>query len=499
MKTRAPIMIETRKLMNIMRCRLVLPLLAALAAGGCEDGLTDINRNPNAPEQVPANYLLAGGIWNTVVSGGSAGSHNTWTMLYHTSLWPQHVAQPVYFSEDRYTPRPGIPDQIWQNAYSSALTDLQEVKRLADEQGLPSLWSIAEIMSVYNFLLLTDLFGDVPYSEALRLDEGIQRPTYDPQAEIYPDLLRRLAEAVGRIDPAGNTSSFAQGDLIYEGDMEGWRRFGNSLRLRVAMRIADTPLGADAQQAFAAAWSAGVIDSNERMAQLAWLGTPPAVNDLFRNVVMGGRTGDFRMSNALVDTLQNRNDPRLPIYAAPSEIGGVYRGLPNGMNPASIQIGGRPSTAGDYSTIGDYFLHPAAPAVLQSYAEVLFLGAEAAARGWIADDAESFYRQAITASMRQYGIAQTAIDEYLAQPNVAYTGQASIHVQKWIALFLAGPEAFNEFRRTGMPNLQLAANASEPDFPQRIPYPPEEALYNPTGFPADVRITTPVWWSLRAR
>jgi hypothetical protein len=317
MTTPAPIMIEKRKPMNIMTRRLVLPLLAVVAAGGCDDGLTEINRNPNAPEQVPANYVLASGIWNSVVSGGSAGSHNTWTMLYHTSLWPQHVAQPVYFTEDRYTPRPGIPEQIWSNAYASALSDLLEVKRLADEQGRPNLWAIGEIMSVYNFLLLTDLFGDVPYSEALRLDEGLQQPKYDSQAEIYPDLLLRLAEAVGRIDPAGHTASFAQGDLIYEGDMEGWRRFGNSLRLRVAMRIADTPLGADARQAFAAAWSAGVIDSNDRMAQLAWLGTPPAVNDLFRNVVMGGRTGDFRMSKALVDTLQNRSDPGSPSTRRP--------------------------------------------------------------------------------------------------------------------------------------------------------------------------------------
>lgn len=478
----------------------VLPFLALMvASGGCEDGLTDVNRNPNAPEQVPPHNLLASGIWNTVVSPASAGSHNAWTMLYHTSLWPQHVAQPVYFSEDRYTPRPGIPNQIWSNAYSSALTDLQEVKQVADDQGRPNLWAIAEIMSVYNFLLVTDLFGDVPYSEALRLDAGLQRPRYDPQSEIYPDLIRRLAEAVALIDATASTATFAQGDLIYGGDMEAWRRFGNSLRLRVAMRIADTPLAADAGQAFASAWNAGVIGSNEGTAEIAWPGTPPAVGDLFRNIVMGGRTGDFRMSQALVDTLQNRDDPRLQIYAEPSEVGGVYRGLPNGMNPASIQIAGRPSTAQDYSSIGEYFLRATAPAVLMSYSEVLFLGAEAAARGWIAADAATLYRAAITASMQQYGIGQAAIDQYLQRANVAYDGLTSIHLQKWIALFLAGPEAFNEFRRTGVPDLQLAANASEPDFPQRLPYPPEESLYNPDNFPANVTITTPVWWSARAR
>jgi hypothetical protein len=133
-----------------------------------------------------------------------------------------------------------------------------------------------------------------------------------------------------------------------------------------------------------------------------------------------------------------------------------------------------------------------------SLAEVLFLGAEAAERGWITADAATLYRQAITASMEEYGIEQGAITTYLARPNVQYAGLNSIHLQKWIALFLAGPEAFNEFRRTGVPDLQLAANATLPDFPQRLLYPPEEALYNSQNFPASVTLTTPVWWSASA-
>jgi hypothetical protein len=485
--------------MSISRRSALVPSLAILlAAGGCDRGLTEINRNPNAAEEVPAHNLLASGIWNTAVSSASAGSHNTWTLLYHASLWPQHVAQPQYNTEDRYGPRYDVMRQVWDNAYASALTDLQGVQEIAGATQ-PNLWAIAEVMSVYNFLMLTDLFGAVPYSEALKLTEGIQQPKYDPQQEIYPDLLRRLGEAVGRIDVAAGAGAFAAGDLVYGGNMENWRRFANSLRLRIAMRIADTELGTQGRQAFVEAWNAGVITSVAGNAQINWPGTPPAVNDIYRTVVQGGRTEDFRVSKALVDTLQNRNDPRLAVYAKPSAIDGAFRGLPNGMVPSNIQIGGASATTAHFSAIGDRFLTATYPAVFMSYAEVLLLGAEAAARGWIAADPATLYGEGVAASLRQHGISDAEINAYLAQPVVAYSGLESIHLQKWLALFLAGPEAWNEWRRTNVPRLQISFQATEPDIPQRFPYPGEEALYNPNNVPAGVTITTPLWWSARAR
>src|SRR5690606_20169358 len=115
---------------------------------GCDRGLTDINRNPNSPEQVPVSYLLASGQWNTVVSSGSAGFHNYWTLLYHTSLWSQHVAQSYEFTQDRYAPRAGIASQIWDNAYAGAIADFEEVKTIALEEERSNLWAAAEIMQV---------------------------------------------------------------------------------------------------------------------------------------------------------------------------------------------------------------------------------------------------------------------------------------------------------------------------------------------------------------
>ncbi|HEX6909228.1 MAG TPA: SusD/RagB family nutrient-binding outer membrane lipoprotein [Longimicrobium sp.] len=477
-----------RKLNTFLRA---VPALLLLGAAGCDDGLTEINRNPNSPENVPVEFLLAAGIWDAVDSNAGVGGFGPWTMLYHTELWAQHIAQAGYNDEDRYTPRTGIPTAIWDNFYAGSLADLQRVKEIATEEEDNNLWAVAEIMSVYNFLLLTDLFGDVPYTEALSLGEGVQNPKYDTQASIYQDLIVRLRAAVTRID-AGADVDFEDGDLIYEGDMDGWARFANSLQLRVAIRMAGTSLNAAGAQAFAQAWGTGrLITSVSQQADLDWTGEQPSQNPIYEQIILGGRPGDFRVSKTLVDSLTQLGDPRLEVYANPTLTDDTYRGLPNGLTPA--QVGGTHNTSGAYSTIGDYFLQPDAPSVLMSAAEVYLLAAEAAARGWIAADPAQLYRQGITASFEQYGLAAEA-PAYLAQASVAYNGLQSIWLQKWIALYMAGTEAFTEVRRTGTPNLTPSANALLATIPARLPYPTEEGLYNPDNYPTGVEIDTPVWF-----
>jgi hypothetical protein len=260
------------------------------------------------------------------------------------------------------------------------------------------------------------------------------------------------------------------------------------------MRIADTPAATAARTAFAAAWAANRFDSFTDDADVDWTGTLPSQNSIYENIVLEGRTGDFRVSKTMIDALQSRSDPRLPLFASPAASDGAFRGLPNGFLPAEVGGG---STLSDFSTIGPALLAPDAPSVLMSYAEVLFLGAEAVTRGWIAGDAAALYRQGITASMQAYGVSQAAIDAYLARPNVAYSGVNSIYLQKWIALYLQGPEAFTEVRRTGQPALPLPHDAVIDQLPARMPYPPNEGLYNPNftedGF-ADIDYEQPLWW-----
>lgn len=466
---------------------------AALALGSvaCEDGLTEINENPNAPEDVPVGNVLLGGIWDVVANAGNRGAFGQWTQLYHAENWAQHLAQPVYNEEDRYQPRDGVPTNIWDEMYE-ALIDLAHVRDVATEQGNDDLWAVAEVMTVYGFMVLTDYFGDIPYTQALQLRDDVAFPEYDAQADIYPDLINRLEAAAGMMD-AGEVADFADYDPIYHGSMAGWQRFANSLRLRLAMRMADTPMADEAAAEFQAAWADPTMSMVEHTADVEWAGADPAANPVYEGIVLAGRTGDFRMSASLIDRLQALDDPRLDVYAEPAASDGVFRGLRNGLVPADYDLG-----ASDFSTIGADFLDPEAPSVLMSYAEVLFLGAEAAERGWISGSAETLYLEAIEASMQQYDIDQSEIDQYLAQPEVAYTGMSDIWEQKWMALFLSGPEAYTELRRVGWLDLEPAENSFLPDgeFPLRLPYPPEEALYNPDNFIdlGDDPLLVPVWW-----
>jgi hypothetical protein len=235
-------------------------------------------------------------------------------------------------------------------------------------------------------------------------------------------------------------------------------------------------------------------------AKVDWPGVAPSANPIYEAIVFAGRGGDFRLSESLVDRLASFSDPRLLIYAEPAASDGMYRGLRNGRLPG--QYTPTPMTSSDFSTIGAYFLDPFTPSVLMSYAEVLFLGAEAAELGWIPDVASVLYADGITASMEEYGVDAADIVTYLAQPVVdyatgTYTGLAAIHVQKWMSLYLAGPEAFSEMRRVDWMDLVPADNSvlAPGMFPERMPYPSEEALVNPDNFPGAVPVTTPVWWA----
>lgn len=479
--------------------------LGVFLVGGCDQGLTGVNENPNAPEEVPVNNLLLGGIWDVAQNQGARGVFGQWTMLYHAENWAQHVAQPVYNDEDRYTPRAGIPGQMWDEMYF-ALTDLAEAKALAEEEGNDNIWAIAEIMTVYGFMMLTDYFDAIPYTEALQLGEDISYPVYDAQSDIYPDLITRLTAAATRIDPDA-VIDFGDFDPVYHGDVLGWRMFANSLRLRLAMRMVNvSPSAAKAE--FEAAWNSSIFMSVAHQADVDWEPAYPAANPCYEAIVYGGRPGDFRMSESLIDRLVAFNDPRLSIYADPAVSDGQYRGLRNGLLPGEYTPA---TTSNDYSKIGTYFLEATTPSNLLSYAEVLFLGAEAAALGWnIGGTAAALYEDGITAAMEELGIGASDIADYLAQESVGYTTGTyqrmdAIRVQKWISLFLAGPEAFSDLRRvgwdfttdagtTGADLVPAENSAIGPSFPSGLTYPEEEVLLNPENYPGDREVTDPMWW-----
>ena len=294
---------------------------------------------------------------------------------------------------------------------------------------------------------------------------------------------------------------------MYGGDMVEWRKFSNSLRLRLAMHLSNVDATTAAAQAQAAV-TAGVFTSNADNAQLMYLASAPDQNPVYTNVHVDKRD-DYGMSKTFVDSLLSWSDPRLPVFAQLNNdtivANQIYEGLPNGLNdgagPALLYI----------SRIGAYWREtPAAPLALLTYSEVLFLEAEAAERGWITGNATQLYADAIRASMEQYGIPTTAIDAYLAQPRVVYAtgaaGLTQIAYQKWVSLFLQGMEGWTEVRRTGVPALVPGPNAVLTKIPERLPYSDNEAVLNKANLDAAVAaqhfssstdLTTPLWFTGR--
>ncbi len=431
-----------------MRYQILSVLAALLASTACGD-LTSINDNPNGPTDVQPPSMLSNAI-QTVVNRVDGPNNNLDTR--GGGLWVQYYAEIQYRDEDKYIVRPGV-DGEW-GMYSGPLEDFQRMINKGVAAGVPNWEAVGRIMKSYVFSVMTDAMGDIPYSEAFQ-ERALLTPKYDTQQAIYTALFADLAKASQQIDPAG--IGFGSGDIMYGGDMTTWRKFANSLRLRLAMHLTKVA-PATAQSEALAAVTAGVFASNDESAQLMYLPSAPNQNPVYTNVHVDKRD-DYGMSKTLVDSMRSWNDPRLPIYAQPNE---------------------------------------------------LFLEAEAAERGWITGNATQLYDDAIRASMEQYGIATTAIDAYLAQPRVVYAtgaaGLTQIAYQKWVSLFMQGMEGWTEVRRTGVPALVPGPNAVLTKIPERLPYSDNEAVLNKANLDAAVAaqhftsstdLTTPLWFTGR--
>jgi hypothetical protein len=472
-------------------------LALALAAGACDDNLTDINKNPNSPTDVPTDLLIRPAITNS--AGTALGVGMTWN---HPGLWAQHVAQIQYPDEDRFVVRDETMQAFWDQWYAVPLKDIVTIIDKAEANNRPNEAAVAYILKSWNFGIMTDLWGDLPYNEALRGEEGSFTPQYATQQAIYNGIFADLQKAAGMIN-TGAAGFPAANDLIYQGNMARWQKFANSLRLRHAMRLT----GVDANQArseFEAALGApgGVFSSNAEEAKLVYLASTPNRNPFFENQIT---RNDHRISATLVNYLQATSDPRLPIYANPIEDDGVsYVGHQNGLNPGSATLPSR-------SKVGSWFTSATSPVFFMRHAEVLFLRAEAAERGWSAGGtARELYEAAVTASLEQYAIPSAAITTFLAQPSVNFDAAADklalIAQQKWVALYGQGTEAFAEWRRTGVPHLVAGPHAQAPSpgaLPRRLPYPNLEASLNRAsleeaiarqGGPSNITLFGRVWW-----
>ena len=449
----------------------IFPLLIALSiiSVSCKKELTDINSNPNATQNPQPDYLLTAA--QKITSDLYWGADNNFNS---TLLIIQHWAKIQYTEPDRYIFSNSSFTSLWNTGYAQSITNLNTIIHLPDEKANANYKAVALVLRSWVFQLLTDAYGNIPYKQAGNIAENIT-PAYDTQKDVYFGLLDDLKNAAELLNAGGSTIA---GDIIYSGKIDRWKKFANALRFRIALRIADRePAKAKEVITEVMASTGGLISSNAETAQFVY-STSPNQNPLS---AWFETRDDFRMAKTIVDKLYALNDPRLPIYAnKPTDLAVTnYVGIPSGLTSSDANNLGFAKT----SKPGSYFSAATTPAVILNYSEILFNRAEAAARGLSNENAADLYNQAITASLKQFGITDvTAIQNYLDQPTVKYDAsnfKKSIGDQKWIALFGEGQEAFAEWRRLDYPQLAPGvANVLDGRIPVRFIYPGTEQTLN---------------------
>ena len=492
--------------------KVFLVFVLILVLGSCTKNYEEINTNPNSPTDVPAKNIFTNVIINSV--GNELGG---WIQHTYLGCWSQQWTKVQYIDEDRYQMR--NMTGFMEGPYTGTLMDLQIIinKTKANiEAGVnvpenTTLLAAAKIMRVWIFSYLTDLFGDIPYSEALQglNKDGVTQPKYDTQESIYQDFFNELEEANDLLD-LSQVVSFGTADLFFGGDPLKWKKFGNVLHLRLLNRVAGTPWSytytmvsggtvttspgpaalADADAKMGAIFTNSakypIFESNDDNVKLTYPGTPyrnPIFNTLY------SRT-DQAVSQTMVNWLLDRNDPRIGIYAQTTTASDTsawpkYLGWQNGSEETAapfplISLLGKPVAYDEH-----------APLYVLTADELGFIAAEYFLRTGNDAIAKQAYEQAIGAAMQRWGITDAAtIGAYMAQTSVAWDAAADdahkykrIIEQRWAAMYGQGVQAYNLVRRTGFPErifeYQLEATFyPNLGLPIRLPYSLNEEVYN---------------------
>lgn len=474
---------------NFKRAAMALGVFATLLTG-CSKGINDfgtINSNPNSTTVPITSALL------TNVLAGAGG--NVWGGGINTTagLYCQYMSETQYTDISRYA----SPVINWDGTYAGDLYDLQNIINVNTDPATKAAAAqfgsnnnqiaIARILKAYNFWMLTDAYGDIPYFEALK---GKGTIAYDKQELIYPDLIKELKESVAQFD-GGLT---VQGDIMYSGNTTKWKKFANSLIATIALRMskANATLG---KAEFAAAISAGVIDNNADNAAIVYPGGNYR-NPIYNYYVVTQRF-DYAVSKTVTDQLTAKSDPRINVFTNNA------KGFPYGLTRADA-LAWQTANPSFGFLYGFTATAQTMPMYLMTAGQVFLARAEAARLGWTTEVVATMYANGITAEMNRWGITNAgAIATYLAQTDVALTGLASdaqkIGEQRWLSYYPDGNQGWAEYRRTGFPTMAPVPGSANA-VPRRIPYGSNEPLYNPTNYASAAAtynsnsMNAKVWW-----
>ncbi len=442
---------------------IITGLLFFLAS--CNKDLSYLNKDKKRASTAPS-YTLFSNAERNLVDLLATPNVNINIFQLITQQWTEIT----YVDESNYDiGTRSISDAWWRALYKSVLVNFDAAAKLipedvTDVDKQKNELAMNDIMSVYTWSILVNTYGDVPYTEAL--DPSNLFPKYDDAKTIFYDLLDRLDADIAALNTSAD--SFGDADLIYGGDVSAWKKFANSLKLRMGMIIADS----DAAKSKTIVESAApnVFTSNDDNAVFIYYAVTPNVNPVWTNLVQSGRD-DYALANTIVDIMNANSDPRRPFYFTP--VAGVYKGGVPGAG-ASDPSFGRPS---------DIVEAPDFPYTLMTYAEVEFDLAEAIERGYsVGGTAAGHYTNGVRASLDMWGVSGANATAYLAQPSVAYataagTYKQKIGTQKYLALYMDGFDAWTEQRRLDFPTFVTPA-LPQSGYPVRYTYPVTEQNLN---------------------
>lgn len=502
------------------RVMLLTPALFMLA---CDNNFDEVNTNPDAVSKVTPQYIFSKAQYDGVRYGGNTQALLLGTMQYTTSY--NDVAG---FGSKYVASQSAQSSSVFTLSYPNQVNEIGEViKAVQDDPTLVNMYAVARIWRVFCFSRLTDLYGDIPYSEAGQgYNASVFQPVYDTQQSIYADMLKELEEAAQSLD-VNNAVTFGASDLVYGGNTDQWKKFAYSMMLRLGMRMTKVN-AAEAQAWVTKAIAGGVITSYGDIAKLTYIGSgqdinknPLALSMLNDDYIKAdgvSNTEGGKYQKVFIDSLKANNDPRLGVLAVvyvdgvASSDPAIQKGMPatiNGVKPADFVTYSEPNQK--------TLLRVAAPMLLFTAAESNFLLAEAALRNWYTGEtADVLYEKAIREAMLQWdlisGTAGTIPEDAIADYIDAHPLNTSasidvqmeqIYTQFWFGIFPDAQEVFANYRRTGYPALvpnNYPGNATGGKIFRRFLYPVNEATLNTASYneaigrqgPDD--FLTRVWW-----
>ena len=461
--------------------KIIILLIGAVAMFSCSTDIENLNKNTKDPAEVPGESLFTGAQKNLVDQMSSINVN-----INNTQLWSQFLQEATYTDESNYdqVTRP-IPQNHWDAMYKDVLKDLDESSKIIaattyttdDLNALkPNKLLINEILTIYAYSNLVETFGNVPYKEALDINNLL--PKYDDGLTIYKDLISRLTVAINGLDIS--KGSYGSADRIYNGNVTQWKKFASSLKLRMGNMLSDVEPTL-AQSTITEALASGVIISADDNATYSYLSADPNTNPVYESIILSGRL-DYVAGKTVIDILKDLSDPRIGLYF--TKINGEYLG----------GVIGEESTYANFSHHAPQFEEAALPGILFTYSEVEFILAEAAARPSInvPGTAEEHYINGVTSSIKYWGGTAAEAATYLAQPKVKYSSAIAassaampwkevIGTQKWLSLFNRGMEAWTSIRLLDFPVMAEPIDAVS-GYPNRYTYPIVEQTLNGASY-----------------